>query len=337
MNEALPDTMRAIAIAEPGGPEVLQIAERPLPEPGEGEVLIRVAAAGVNRPDCLQRQGRYPPPAGAPDLPGLEVSGTIVALGSDVHALHPGDRVCALLAGGGYAEYCIAPVPQCLPIPQGLSLVDAAGIPETFFTVWTNVFDRGRLQPSESLLVHGGASGIGTTAIQLASALGSPVFTTVSSVEKAEICRSLGAELIINYRDSDFVELVKSHTQGRGVNVILDMVGGDYTARNIEILAIDGRLVQIAFLKGPPHLELDYPRLMLKRQTLTGSTLRARTVAQKGAIAKALLGTVWPLMESGKVAPRIHRALPLDQASEAHRMMESGENLGKVVLTMETG
>ena len=337
MNDALPDAMRAVAIREPGGPDVLEVVERPLPEPGEGEVLIRCAAAGVNRPDCLQRQGRYPPPAGASDLPGLEVSGTVMALGGDVHALHPGDRVCALLAGGGYAEYCVAPAPQCLPVPQGTSLVDAAGIPETFFTVWTNVFDRGRLKPGESLLVHGGASGIGTTAIQMAKALGSRVYTTVSSAAKAEVCRALGAELIVNYRESDFVEEVKSHTQGHGVDVILDMVGGDYTARNLGILAVDGRLVQIAFLKGPPRFELDYPRLMLKRQTLTGSTLRARSIAEKGAIASALLEHVWPLMEAGRISPRIHRALPLEQASEAHRMMESSEIIGKVVLTMEPG
>lgn len=337
MNDPLPDTMRAVAIREPGGPKVLELVERPLPEPGEGEVLIRCAAAGVNRPDCLQRQGRYPPPAGASDLPGLEVSGTVMDLGANVHSLHPGDRVCALLAGGGYADYCIAPVPQCLPVPQGISLVDAAGIPETFFTVWTNVFDRGRLKPGESLLVHGGASGIGTTAIQMARALGSSAYTTVSNAEKADVCRALGADLVINYQESDFVEEVNARTEGRGVDVILDMVGGDYTARNLGILAVDGRLVQIAFLKGPPHIELDYPRLMLKRQTLTGSTLRARSVDEKGAIASALLENVWPLMEAGKIAPRIHRVLPLEQAHEAHRMMESSEIIGKVVLSMESG
>ena len=334
MQDSLPDTMRAVAISQPGDPEVLKMVERPVPEPADGEVLIHCAAVGVNRPDCLQRQGRYPPPPGASDLPGLEVAGTVVGLGPNVHALHPGDRVCALVTGGGYAEYCVAPAPQCLPVPQGLSLVHAAGVPETFFTVWTNVFDRGRLKSGESLLVHGGASGIGTTAIQLATALGSPVFTTVSGAEKGDLCRTLGADLVINYRESDFVDVIKSHTEGRGVDVILDMVGGDYTARNIEILAVDGRLVQIAFLKGPPHLELDYPRLMLKRQTLTGSTLRARSVAEKGAIAHALLETVWPLMEAGKVAPHIHETLPLDQAAKAHRMMESSEILGKVLLTV---
>ncbi len=334
MTEPLPDTMRAIEIREPGNPEVLELRHRPVPEPGVGEVLIRNIAAGVNRPDCLQRQGRYPPPPGASEVLGLEAAGIVAAVGDDVHAFHPGDSVCALLAGGGYAEYCVAPVVQCLPIPSGLTPVEAAGLPETAFTVWTNVFDRGRLRSGESLLVHGGASGIGSIAIQLATALGSTVYTTASTPEKRKLCQELGAALVINYRERDFVEVIRSHTEGYGVDVILDMVGGDYTARNMEILAINGRLVQIAFLKGPPKLMLDFPRLMLKRQTITGSTLRGRSVREKGDIGKALLDHVWPLIEAGKLRPRIHRTIPLERAKEAHEAMERSEVLGKIVLTI---
>src|SRR5438093_2116296 len=276
--------MIAIEIREPGEPDVLVPAERPRPSPGSGEVLIKVGAAGVNRPDVFQRRGRYPPPPGASDIPGLEIAGTIEALGADVRDWRVGDPVCALVAGGGYAEYCLAPAPQCLPVPRGLPLSAAAAIPETFFTVWTNVFERGRLQPGESLLVHGGSSGIGTTAIQLGRAFGSRVFATAGSPEKCAACVKLGADQAIDYRREDFVAAIQAATGGKGVDVILDMVGGDYISRNLACLAVEGRLVQIAFLSGSKQ-EIDILPLMMKRLTLTGSTLRPRTVAQKGAIA----------------------------------------------------
>jgi NADPH2:quinone reductase len=321
----------AVEIRAPGGPEVLIPTERPVPEPAAGEVLIKVAAAGVNRPDVFQRLGRYPPPPGASDIPGLEVAGTIEQLGAGVREWRVGDAVCALVAGGGYAEYCAAPAPQCLPVPRGLDLVAAAGIPETFFTVWTNVFERGRLEAGESLLVHGGASGIGTTAIQLARARGARVFATARSAEKCAACERLGAERAINYRETDFVAVVRELTGGRGVDVVLDMVGGEYFARNIEALAIEGRLVEIATLHGV-KAELNIQTIMHRRLTITGSTLRARPVAEKGAIAAAVRQRVWPLIEAGAVKPVVHATFPLRDAAAAHRMMEAGAHIGKLVL-----
>jgi putative PIG3 family NAD(P)H quinone oxidoreductase len=325
--------MKAVEIARAGGPEVLRLAERPRPEPREGEVLIRVAAAGVNRPDVLQRQGRYAPPPGASDIPGLEVAGTVEAVGPASTGWSAGDPVCALVAGGGYAAYCVAPEPQCLPVPGGLDLVEAAAVPETFFTVWHNVFERGRLGRGETLLVHGGSSGIGTTAIQLGRAFGARVVATAGSAGKCRACERLGAERAVNYRDEDFVAAVKETTAGRGADVVLDMVGGDYTPRNVEALAVEGRLVQIAFLKGS-RVELDLMPLMQKRLTVTGSTLRPRPVAEKGAIAAALRQHVWPLLESGKVRPVIFKTFPLAEAAEAHRLMESSAHIGKIVLTI---
>jgi NADPH2:quinone reductase len=325
--------MIAIEIREPGGPEVLVAVERPEPVPADGEVLIKVAAAGVNRPDVFQRLGRYPPPPGASDIPGLEVAGTIERLGPQVRDWRVGDEVCALVAGGGYAEYCAAPAPQCLPAPRGLDLVAAAAIPETFFTVWTNVFARARLQATESLLVHGGSSGIGTTAIQLARARGSRVFATAGSAEKCAACERLGAERAINYREADFVAVVRELTGGRGVDVVLDMVGGEYFARNIEALAVEGRLAEIATLHGV-KAELNIQTIMQRRLTVTGSTLRARPVADKGAIATALMQQVWPLVESGAVRPVIYATFPLRDAAEAHRVMESGVHIGKLVLVV---
>lgn len=322
---------RAVEIARPGGPEVLVPARRPRPSPGPGEVLIAVEAAGVNRPDILQRQGHYPPPPGASDIPGLEVAGAIAALGEGVREWAVGDRVCALLAGGGYAEYAVAPAPQCLPIPRGLTSVEAAALPETFFTVWTNVFERGRLRAGETLLVHGGSSGIGTAAIALAHARGARVLATAGTDEKCAACEGLGAALAVNYRRTDFVAAVKEATGGRGVDVVLDMVGGDYTPRNIECLAAEGRLVQIAFLHGS-RVQIDLLPVMQRRLTITGSTLRPRGVEEKGAIARALREHVWPLIEQGRVRPVIHATFPLDRAGDAHRLMESGEHIGKIVL-----
>jgi putative PIG3 family NAD(P)H quinone oxidoreductase len=307
--------------------------ERPCPEPAVGEVLIKVAAAGVNRPDVFQRRGRYPPPPGASDIPGLEVAGTIERLGDGVDGFAVGDAVCALVAGGGYAEYCAAPAPQCLPLPRGLSAVAAAAIPETFFTVWTNVFERGRLQPKETLLVHGGSSGIGTTAIQLAHARGSRVFATAGSPEKCAACERLGAERAINYRDEDFVAVVRGLSGGGGVDVVLDIVGGDYFARNIDALAVEGRLVEIATLQGV-KAELNIQTIMQRRLTITGSTLRARPIADKAAIAQAVHTHVWPLLESGAVKPIVHATFPLRDAAAAHRLMESSAHIGKLVLTL---
>jgi putative PIG3 family NAD(P)H quinone oxidoreductase len=330
---SVPTQMRAVIVPTFGGPEVMVVGELPTPTPGAGEVLIHVAAAGVNRPDVFQRQGAYPPPPGAPATLGLEIAGTVAAIGPDAGRWRVGDAVCALVAGGGYAEYCLAPVPQCLPVPSGLSIAQAAAIPETFFTVWTNVFDRGRLVPGETLLVHGGSSGIGTTAIQLAHALGSRVLTTAGSDAKCEACRALGADVAINYRTSDWSAAVTSATGGRGVDVILDMVGGPYVAKNLDALAIDGRLVQISFLEGS-RVDLDLRPIMGKRLTLTGSTLRPRTIAEKGAIARVLEARVWPLLASGMVRPLIDRTFPLADVVAAHRRMESSAHIGKIVLTM---
>jgi putative PIG3 family NAD(P)H quinone oxidoreductase len=325
--------MTAVEIAQPGGPEVLRPVTRPTPVPGPGEVLVAVAAAGVNRPDILQRQGKYAPPPGASDIPGLEVAGRVVARGKDVEAWREGDEICALVAGGGYAEYCVAPVPQCLPIPRGLDLVGAAALPETVFTVWTNVFERGRLAAGEMLLVHGGASGIGTTAIQMARARGARVLATAGTPEKCAACVRLGAERAIDYRREDFAAVVAEWTKGRGVDVILDMVGGEYLPRNLASLATDGRLVQIAFLRGP-RVEVDLASILHRRLTLTGSTLRARSVEEKGRLARAVRENVWPLIEKGEVRPVLHATFPLAAAAEAHRVLESGAHVGKIVLTV---
>ena len=326
-------TMRAIEIAQPGGPEVLKLTERPIPHPADGEVLIRVQAAGVNRPDVLQRKGAYAPPAGASDLPGLEVAGTIESGKVEGSGFKVGDQVCALVAGGGYAEYCVAPLAQCLPKPRALSFAEAAGLPETYFTVWSNVFDRARLSPGESLLVQGGSSGIGVAAIQLAAALGNTVYATAGSDEKCKACTDLGAKRAINYRTEDFVAVLKQETAGRGVDVILDMVAGDYLPREIESLADDGRLVFIALLGGSKAL-LDLSAVLRRRLTVTGSTLRPRSVAFKAAIAKRLREVVWPLIDTGRIKPVLFRTFPLAQASEAHRLMESSQHVGKIVLTV---
>jgi NADPH2:quinone reductase len=324
--------MRAVEIARPGGPEVLTPAERPLPVPKPNEILIKVAAAGVNRPDVLQRSGNYPVPRDASDLPGLEVAGEVVAKGAAVTMWQPGDPVCALVHGGGYAEYCVAPDVQALPVPKGLSLVQAASLPETFFTVWSNVYDRGRLAPGESLLVQGGSSGIGVTAIQMAVATGNRVFATAGSDEKCAACVRLGAEKAINYRTQDFAAEIKTATGGKGVDVILDMVGGDYVPKELKCLADEGRLVFIAFLRGP-KTELDINELMRRRLTLTGSTLRPRPVEFKGYVARNLREKIWPLIEAGRIRPQIYRTFALAQASEAHRLMESSKHIGKLVLT----
>ena len=325
--------MTAIEITGPGGPEVLVPAKRPVPVPGAGEVLIKVLAAGVNRPDVMQRKGMYPPPPGASDIPGLEVAGEVVALGANVTTLTPGDRVCALVTGGGYAQFCIAPALLCLPLPAGVGFVEAAALPETFFTVWTNVFERGRLAAGETLLVHGGSSGIGTTAIQLAVAFGSRVFVTAGSDEKCSACEQLGATAAINYRKADFVEQIEILTAGEGVDVILDMVGGDYLPRNLRCLAVEGRLVQIALQRGP-KTEMNLLPIMLNRLTVTGSTLRPRTVEQKSIIAKALLEHVWPLLEVGKVRSVVHKSFALAGACDAHALMEESTHIGKIVLDL---
>jgi putative PIG3 family NAD(P)H quinone oxidoreductase len=328
--------MTAIEISQPGGPEVLRPAPRPRPRPGPGEVLIAVHAAGVNRPDVLQRMGHYPPPAGASDIPGLEVAGEVVEVGAGVLEWSAGDRVCALLAGGGYAEYAAAPAPQCLPVPRGLSVVEAAALPETFFTVWHNVFERGRLRAGETLLVHGGSSGIGTAAIALAHARGARVLATAGSPSKCAACERLGAARAIDYRREDFVAAVREATSGRGVDVVLDMVGGDYTPRNLECLAMEGRLVQIAFLRGP-QVQLDLRAVLQRRLTITGSSLRPRSVEEKGALASALREQVWPLIEGGRLRPVVHATFPLEQAAEAHRLMESSAHIGKIVLVTTAG
>ena len=333
MPTTLPPTMTAIAIPRPGGPEVLTPETRQLPVPGEKEILVRVAAAGVNRPDVLQREGGYPPPKGASDIPGLEVAGTVVALGPATTRFAVGAEVTALIAGGGYAEYAVVPETTALPIPKGLSLIEAAAIPETFFTVWSNVFDRAGLKEGEVFLVHGGTSGIGTTAIQLAKAFGARVIATAGSEEKCRACRDLGADLAVNYRDEDFVKAVKDFTQGHGADVILDMVGGDYIEKNHEAAAVEGRIVQIAFLKGA-KVTVNFTRVMLKRLVHTGSTLRAREVPFKAAIAQALGEKVWPLIERGAVKVVVDSTFPLAEASEAHRRMEASTHVGKIVLTV---
>lgn len=332
MPEALPKDMTVIEIPEPGGPEALKPARRPLPIPGAQEVLVRVAAAGVNRPDVMQRKGMYPPPPGAPDTPGLEIAGEVVALGDGVASVRVGDRVCALVAGGGYAEYCLAPAALCLPWPKGMDAVSAAALPETFFTVWTNVFDRGRLKKGERFLVHGGSSGIGTSAIQLAKAFGATVYATAGTAEKCKACEKLGADAAINYRQEDFVQRIEDLTDGKGVNLILDMVAGDYLPRNLKCLAVEGRLVQIALQNGP-KVEMNLLPVMLKRLTITGSTLRPRSVAQKAEIAAELIAKVWPLLAEGKVKPVIHATFPLEKAAEAHALMESSKHIGKILLT----
>jgi NADPH2:quinone reductase len=325
--------MKAVEITKPGEPEVLVLGERPKPKPGPQEILVKVAAAGVNRPDVLQRKGNYPVPPGASDIPGLEIAGEVVECGSAVTLWKPGDKVCALVAGGGYAEYCTAPEAQTLPMPRGLSAPEAASLPETFFTVWSNVYDRGRLKAGETLLVQGGSSGIGVTAIQMAAALGNRVLATAGSDEKCAACLRLGAEKAINYRTQDFAAEVKAATAGRGVDVILDMVGGDYVPRELKCLADDGRLVFIAFLRGA-KTELDINELMRRRLVVTGSTLRPRPIEFKGAIAKNLREKVWPLIEAGKIKPEIYKTFLLGEAREAHRLMESSQHIGKLVLTI---
>jgi NADPH2:quinone reductase len=325
--------MRRIAAQGAGGPEVLAVERGPVPMPGAGEVLIKVAYAGVNRPDVMQRRGLYPPPPGASPILGLEIAGQVAALGADVAGLGEGEAVCALVAGGGYAEYCTAPALQCLPVPKGLTLVEAAALPETFFTVWTNVFDRGRLQAGETFLVHGGTSGIGTTAIQLAHAFGARVLATAGSAEKCAFCKKLGAEAAINYRSEDFVEVARRLTGGKGIDLILDMVGGAYFQRNLRALAVEGRLVQIAFQDGS-EVSCNLTPILLKRLTVTGSTLRPRSVAEKGMIAAALRERVWPLLEAGRIKPVIHKVFPLAEAAAAHALMESSAHIGKIMLAV---
>ena len=325
--------MRAVEITQPGGPEVLALTERSRPEPKPDEILVKVAAAGVNRPDILQRMGLYAVPPDASDLPGLEIAGEVVACGPRVTRWKAGDQVCALVHGGGYAEYCVAPEVQALPVPRGLSPAEAASLPETYFTVWSNVYDRARLAPGESLLVQGGTSGIGVAAVQIAAALGNRVFATAGSDQKCAACLRLGAERAINYRTQDFEAEVKAATGGKGVDVILDMVGGDYVPKELKCLADEGRLVFIAFLRGP-KTTLDINELMRRRLTLTGSTLRPRPVAFKGAIAARLRERVWPLLESGRIRPVVHRTFPLAEAGDAHRLMESSQHIGKIVLAL---
>src|SRR4051794_1802552 len=329
----IPDTMRAVIANGGGGPEVLRIVSRPVPRPGPGEILVKVAAAGVNRPDVLQRQGAYPPPPGAPDVLGLEIAGEVVASAPEATRFLPGTNVMGLVAGGGYADYAIVHETNALPVPSDLFLVEAGAIPETYFTVWTNVFERGRLQRGETLLVHGGTSGIGTTAIQLAKAFGATVIATAGSSVKCEACRNLGADVAVNYREEDFVAAVKNATGGRGADVILDMVGGSYIPRNHQAAAQDGRIVQIAFLQSS-KVELDFRRLMLKRLTHTGSTLRSRTVAEKASIAEALEAKVLPLLAEGLCRPVMDSHYTLDEVAQAHARMDGGEHIGKIVLTL---
>ena len=330
---ALPDEMRCVAIPQPGGPEALTPTMRPRPSPGEGEILIRVAAAGVNRPDVLQRQGFYAPPPGASDLPGLEVAGEVAALGDGATRFKLGDLATALVAGGGYAEYCVVHETNALPVPTGLSLVEAAAIPETYCTVWTNVFERGGLKSGETLLVHGGTSGIGATAIQLAKTFGARVLTTVGSADKAKTCVRLGADLAIVHTEEDFVVATLAATDGRGADVVLDMVGGDYVARNYAAAADGGRIVQIAFLRGR-RVEVDLQAIMAKRLVHTGSTLRPRPIAEKAAILEALRTQVWPLLADGRCTPLIDSTYPLDKAADAHRRIEDPGHVGKIVLTI---
>ena len=329
---SVPTQMRCVEISQAGPPEVLKLAQRATPQPQMGEVLIEVAAAGINRPDCFQRAGFYPPPPGASDLPGLEVAGRVVALGEGAHGVALGDEVCALVPGGGYADYCTAPAALCLPIPKGYGATEAAALPETMFTVWSNVFDRGALQPGESFLVQGGSSGIGTTAIQLVKAFGHPVYATAGSPEKCAACEALGADRAINYKTEDFVAVLKEVTGGRGVDVILDMVAGDYTPRELKALADDGRLVLIAFLGGAKS-QVNMAEVMQRRLVITGSTLRPRSVAFKTAIAAQLRAKVWPLLDAGRIKPVIHATFPMAEAAAAHALMESSAHVGKIVLT----
>ncbi len=330
---SLPNEMTAIEIKEFGGPENLVPTKRPVPMPAYDEVLIKVEAAGVNRPDVLQRMGGYAPPPGASDLPGLEIAGTVAAAGEGVSKYNVGDKICALVAGGGYAEYCVAPEAQCLDIPDGLDMIKAAAVPETYFTVWTNVFDRGRLQGGESFLVHGGASGIGTTAIQLAKTFGARVFATAGSDDKCREIEALGAERGINYKTEDYGEVVKELTDGQGVNLILDMVGGDYIQRNISALAVEGRLVYIAFLGGP-KADVNFAPVMLKRLTITGSTLRPQSVEAKAQIGKSLEEKVWPFLSAGSIGPVIDSTFPLEKAADAHRRIDDSSHIGKIILTV---
>lgn len=330
---SIPLQMTAIAIRTPGGPEVLTPEPRPVPTPGAGEILVKVAAAGVNRPDVMQRMGQYPPPPGAPDIPGLEIAGEVVACGSEVTRWKEGDKVMALVVGGGYAEYCLAHESHALPVPSGLSLIEAAAVPETFFTVWYNAFERGRLAAGETALIHGGTSGIGTTAIQLAKAFGARAIATAGTPEKCEACRKLGAEVAINYKTEDFVEATKKATGGRGADLVLDIIGGDYIERNYEAAAVEGRILQIAF-QSSPRATVDFRRLMLKRLTHTGSTLRARAVADKAAIARAIEAKVLPLIAAGRVKPVIDSTFALREAAAAHARMDSSQHIGKIVLTL---
>jgi len=327
--------MKAIIITQPGAPEVLQLTERPKPTFTVDEVLVKVLAAGINRPDVFQRKGNYPPPAGAPqDIPGLEIAGTVDEIGDNVTHWKVGDKVCALVMGGGYAEYCNVPAGQCLPIPENLSFIEAASLPETFFTVWSNVFDRGHLQKGETLLVHGGSSGIGVTAIQMAKALGSTVYATAGSDEKCKFCEELGATKAINYKTENFADVIKQLTHNKGVDVILDMIGGDYTAPNLQSLAEDGRLVFINTMKGK-DVNIDLSIVMRKRLNITGSMLRSREISFKTAIAQNLEKNIWPLLKSGEIKPIIYKVFPADQAAVAHRLMESSEHIGKIVLDFE--
>ena len=330
---SIPATMTAIGITSAGGPETLVPQERPVPQPGAGEILVKVIAAGVNRPDVAQRMGVYPPPPGVTDIPGLEVAGVVVACGPGGARWKEGDEVTALVSGGGYAQYCVAHETHALPVPGGLTAAEAAAIPETFFTVWHNVFERGGLKSGETLLVHGGSSGIGTVAIQLAKAFGARVIATAGNAAKCDACRSLGADLAINYKTEDFVALTKSATGGAGAQVILDMVGGDYIERNYEAAAVEGRIVQIAF-QGSPRATVDFRRIMLKRLHHTGSTLRSRSVPDKAAIAQAVERSVWPLIVAGKVRPVMDKVFPFRQAADAHARMESSAHIGKIVLGM---
>jgi NADPH:quinone reductase len=330
---ALPREMTVVEIAAPGGPEQLKTAVRPIPQPGEGEVLVRVEAAGVNRPDVMQRQGRYPPPPGVSDLPGMEIAGEIVALGAKVSGLSVGDKITSLLPGGGYAAYAIAAAPLCMPIPTGLSMVEAAAIPETYMTVWTNLFERGGCKSGDIVLIHGGTSGIGTTAIQLAKAWGARVYATAGSEKKARACEALGAVRGIDYKTEDFVEVMRAETKGHGVDITLDMVAGSYVQRNLDIAAVEGRVVTISLLGGS-RAEINMGTVLTKRLTLTGSTLRSRTVAQKAQVADAVRKNVWPLLASGKVRPVIFATFPLAEACEAHRLMETSNHIGKIVLTV---
>ncbi len=326
-----PETMQQVVFDGAGGPEVIHVAEAPVPQPGPGKVLIEVVAAGVNRPDCLQREGKYPPPPGESEVPGMEIAGHVVRLGEGVTGLRPGEAVCALLGSGGYAEYALADAPLCLPVPRGLSVIDAAGIPETYFTVFDNVFTRGRLKAGEWILIHGGSSGIGSTAIQLAKALGATVTVTAGSPEKCAFCRTLGADHAIDYKREDFVDAIR-RIDKRGVDLILDMVGGTYIQKNLSILALEGRLVQIAFLQSSVVENFNFMPVLLKRLTLSGSTLRSRTLAQKAAVAAAVRENVWPLLEAGAVKPVVYATFPLEDARRAHALMESSGHVGKILL-----